>query len=94
MHRETKGTLCRKPHFSRMPRFFFDFDNGGTFLDEDGAEFPSIEAARKEALKALCDAARDYTRDGSQGRLVIRVRDAEKPILEVSATFEEKLLVK
>ena len=77
-----------------MPRFYFDFDNGGTFIDEHGAEFPSIEAGRKEALKALCDAARDYTRDGLEGRLAVRIREGDRPLLEVSATFEAKLLGK
>lgn len=37
-----------------MPRFYFDFhDDGGTSADETGAEFPSREAAQREALETL-----------------------------------------
>jgi hypothetical protein len=76
-----------------MPRFYFDFhgDDGST-IDDDGAEFPNIAAARKEALVALGDAARDFTRRYSEGRLSICVRDGEGLVLEVLATFEAKLI--
>jgi hypothetical protein len=76
-----------------MPRFYFDFhgDDGST-IDDDGVEFLNIDAAREEALVALSDAARDFTRRCSEGRLSIRVRDGEGPVLEVSATFEAKLV--
>ena len=76
-----------------MERFFFDFhDDDGTTIDDDGEEFVNIEAARKEAVAALGDAARDFARHHAEGRLVICVRDGEGPILEVSATFENTLI--
>ena len=76
-----------------MPRFYFDFDDsGGTFIDEDGKEFADLDAAKREAFAALGDAGRDFTRHPSGGHLTIRVRDSEGAILEVSATFEAKLI--
>jgi hypothetical protein len=74
-----------------MPRFYFDFhDHGGTTINNDGEEFPSIEAAKKEALAALGDSARDFARRYSEGRVLIRVRDGRSAVLEVSATFEAR----
>jgi hypothetical protein len=78
-----------------MPRFYFDFDDdGGTVVDNDGDEYPSIEAAKREAFAALGDAAKDYAsaRDPSNQRLIIRLRDKAGAILEVSAAFESKLI--
>jgi hypothetical protein len=73
-----------------MPRFYFDFDNGGSFVDGDGAEFDGVDTARQEALAALGDAIKDHLREHGDGRLTIRLRDAEGAILEVSATIESK----
>jgi len=74
---------------SGMPRFFFDFDGAnGTTRDEDGEEMSDMEAARHEAMAALGEAGRDFTRQGADGRLVINVRDDRGPVLSVSATFE------
>ena len=76
-----------------MSRFYFDFDDhGGTTIDTDGEEFPDIDAAKREALEALGDAARDFARLGAEDRLSVRIRDAEGAILEVSATFETRLI--
>jgi hypothetical protein len=74
-----------------MPRFYFDFhDDDGSTIDDDGVEFLDIDGAREEAIVALSDAARDFIRRCSEGRLSIRVRDGEGPVWEVSATFETK----
>jgi hypothetical protein len=74
-----------------MPRFYFDFhEDDGSTIDDDGTEFPNIDAARDEALVALGDAARDFARRHSKGRLSVRVRDGNGPVLEMSATFEER----
>lgn len=34
-----------------MPRYFFDIKDGQEFLDEDGSEWPDLEAARIEAVR-------------------------------------------
>jgi hypothetical protein len=72
-----------------MPTFYFDFeDDGGTTIDDHGEEFPGLDAAQREASAALAEAAKDCRR--SNLRLTIIVRDAEGPVVEVSATFETK----
>jgi len=61
-----------------MPRFYFDFDDdGGTFIDKDGEEFADVDAAKREAMAALGDAARDFCRSSPGGRLAIFVRSDE-----------------
>jgi hypothetical protein len=76
-----------------MPRFYFDFDDdGGTFIDRDGVEFADVDAAKREAMAALGDAARDCCRISPGGCLTIFVRRDEGPIVELSATFEAKSL--
>jgi hypothetical protein len=43
-----------------MPRYFFHVqDDGGTFLDEEGPEFPDLKAVRREAMKACGDLLRE-----------------------------------
>ncbi|MCC8961485.1 hypothetical protein H8A95_03910 [Bradyrhizobium sp. Pear76] len=75
-----------------MPRFYFDFlDDGGTSVDETGAEFPSREAAKREALETLGVIARDLGHRHLQGHVAIHVRDdGDPPFLEVAVTLEVK----
>ncbi len=75
-----------------MPRFYFDFDNSGSFVDGDGEEFHGIDVARREALAALADAAKEHVSQYGDGCLTIRVRDMKAAILDVSATFETKTI--
>ena len=79
-----------------MPRFYFDFrDDGGTSVDETGAEFPGREAAQREALETLGVVASDLGYRHEQGRVAIQVRDnGTPPFLEVVVTFEAKPLGK
>jgi hypothetical protein len=87
------GTAHAVAVFSVMPRFYFDFDDdGGTFLDKDGEVFADVDAAKREAMAALGDAARDFCRSSPGGCLTIFVRSNEGPIVELSATFEAKSL--
>ena len=83
-------------HSTTMQRFYLDFDDGErpATKDDEGEEFADIDAAKREALLALGAAAKDLSRHGSQGRVAIRVRDDEGPVLEVSNTFEAKLIRK
>ncbi len=75
-----------------MPRFYFDFDDGGggSILDNEGEELPDVDAAQREALAALGNVAREYTRHSADGRVSVRVRDDQGAVLQVSATFETK----
>lgn len=77
-----------------MPIFYFDIheEGGEPTIDQNGEELPSVQAARREALTALGDVAKDYARRGGVGRLSICVRDREGAVLEVAATLELKEL--
>ena len=74
-----------------MPQYFFDVQDGdGVFIDEMGVELPDMDAAIREARRALADMVRDVLRDqGSEG-VLIRIRDgADGPVvLAVSLTTE------
>jgi hypothetical protein len=74
-----------------MPRFYFDFHDSETAIDEEGADFASIDVARQETVFALGDAVRDFSRQGL-GKLVVRIRDKQGILLEISAAIEAKLI--
>jgi hypothetical protein len=61
-----------------MALYFFDVVNGsGTFIsDDEGATFPEMADACHEALKTLCEMARDLYKNGPQ-EMTIVVREAE-----------------
>lgn len=65
-----------------MPRYFFD-TNDGDMLDEDdvGLEFADPEAARRGAIAALPDMARDRLPDGDRRDYSVRVRDEAGTVL-------------
>ena len=50
-----------------MPRFFFDYRDSDGQLERDceGIEFPSLEAAYEDVLKAAVDMQTDSRRDGT-----------------------------
>lgn len=60
-----------------MPLYFFDTDDGRTFVrDEEGCEVRDEEASRRLALEALTDIARDCLPAGEHRTWKIDVRDA------------------
>jgi hypothetical protein len=73
-----------------MARFYFDFENGGSTIDQDAAEFPNVDAAKQEAVATVGQCAMDRTRRGSEGRIIVVVRDDKGPVLEVTAIVETK----
>ena len=59
-----------------MPRYFFDTNDGDMFAEDDeGLEFPDSEAARRAAVAALPDLARDKLPDGDRRDFTVSVRD-------------------
>jgi hypothetical protein len=70
-----------------MPVYFFDrIENGEVSRGEHGMEFPTLEDARREALRALTEIARDELPEHSEGcDLIIYVRGP--PILSVSLSL-------
>lgn len=73
-----------------MPRFFFDFRDGEAFSDDDtGVELDGEVAARREAVRALAEIAREAPPHGTGRRQVaLHVRDGEgRPVLVATLTF-------
>ena len=70
-----------------MPRYFFDTDDGDrSHRDDDGLDLPHPEAARRAALDALPDMARDKMPDGDRRTLVAAVQD-ERGTVVYAATL-------
>jgi hypothetical protein len=66
-----------------MPRYFFDTDDGDTFLEDDeGLDLGGIEEIRLQAQSGLADMARDVVPgDGPERTMVVAVRDAAGKIV-------------
>lgn len=59
-----------------MPRFFIDYEDGDQSLrDDDGDEYPSLEAARDAAIAALPDIGREAPPPDGKRTFVAYVRD-------------------
>jgi hypothetical protein len=72
-----------------MPKYFFDVqDDDGVFVDEVGLELPDMQAAIREARRALADMVRDSLREPIGDGLSIAIRDgADGPmVLTVTLT--------
>ena len=73
-----------------MPRFYCDARCGDTAMqDDEGQEFADREAARKDAILMLSEAARGLPRaGGDQHEIVASVRDENgKPILTATLSL-------
>lgn len=66
-----------------MPRYYFDVrDMEGTFVDEMGLDLPDMDAAIREARKALADMVRDALRELNHDAVSIAIRDgADGPVV-------------
>lgn len=66
-----------------MPRYYFDVkDDEGTFVDEVGLELASMDAAIKEARRALADMVKDALRERDHDAVAIEIRDgADGPVV-------------
>jgi Domain of unknown function (DUF6894) len=59
-----------------MPRFFFDVREGTRFApDDEGLEFPDLDAAEREAAEAVAAIGRDRLPKGEAREIVIEVRN-------------------
>jgi hypothetical protein len=77
-----------------MPRFYFDTRTDNSLVqDEDGLEFPTVEAARREAARAAAAMAREELPEGTARAIRIEVRDENRrPVLSVTVSLEVELL--
>jgi hypothetical protein len=63
-----------------MPRFFFDVREGVRFTpDEDGLEFPDLNAAEREAATAAAEIGRDLLPKGVARCVSVEVRNQYAP---------------
>jgi hypothetical protein len=59
-----------------MPRFYFDVREGCRFVsDEEGLEFPNIDAAEREAAEAAAAIGREFLPKGSACSVTLEVRN-------------------
>ncbi len=62
-------------------------------LDQDGSEWESLEAARKEAARTLGQIAHDAMPDGDERTMVIRIRgENNEALLMLSMVFTVRRL--
>ncbi|KJC60055.1 hypothetical protein UP10_15395 [Bradyrhizobium sp. LTSPM299] len=72
-----------------MTRYFFDIREGESVApDEEGLEFPHVEAAQEEAARALADLVRDKIRGHPNNYMAIEVRDNDGPVVEAKFVWE------
>ena len=65
-----------------MPIFFFDTDDGDTrYGDQEGLDLPDKAAARRAALDALPDMARDRMPGGDQQTFAVSVRNDQGVVI-------------
>ena len=74
-------------------RYFFDLREGNRVAcDDEGIDFPSLEAAQQEAALSLADLARDFVltngNNGISHSMAIHVRDKNGPVLKANFVFE------
>ena len=59
-----KGTIGRRDGWSGVPRYFFHLHNDVDATDEEGREFPDVEAARRAAEEDARQMAGESARAG------------------------------
>ena len=77
-----------------MPKYFFDIRSAGReHRDNDGIEFDSLDEARREAIRALCEMAQEAAPERDVGyRQAIVVRDADgSDLLRIGLTFDTQI---
>ena len=62
-----------------MPRFYFDVREGARFVpDDEGLEFPGLDAAEREAAEAVASIGRDLLPKGDACEVTIEVRNEHR----------------
>ena len=72
-----------------MPRFFFDFIDGGSFTDTTGHDLADDRAVRMEAMRALPEIARDaIPQDVDMQTYTVLVSDEhDKPVYSATLIY-------
>lgn len=65
-----------------MPRYFIDYEEAEKrLMDEEGANYPNLTAARDAAIAALPDIGRETPPADGRRQFIARVRDPEGHVL-------------
>jgi hypothetical protein len=77
-----------------VPLYFFDTrDDGRVVRDDQGLEFPDLEAMKREAARSLAELALDVLPGVMRRVLGVDVRDEQgDPILTAEMIFEARIL--
>jgi hypothetical protein len=77
-----------------MPRYFFDWRENGTLIEDDvGVECADFDMVQVEASRALREAFRDIVLDSTRQEMAIEVRDGSfNPVLRALLVFELQLV--
>ena len=75
---------------SAVPRFYFDSREGAKFVpDEEGLEFPDLDAAEREAAEAAAEIGRDRLPRGDSRDVTVEVRNEHgQRVLTVRVSIE------
>lgn len=77
-----------------VTRYFFDTFDDDAFVEDDiGLECQDLETVKREASASLAELARDVLPGSDRRYLKVKVRDDERPVLEVHLTFEAIVLI-
>jgi len=73
-----------------MPRFYFDTREGSKFIpDDEGLEFPNLDAAEREAAEAAAEIGRDRLPSGDTRDVTVEVRNEHgQRVLTVRVSIE------
>jgi hypothetical protein len=76
-----------------MACYFFDSRDNDDFIEDDeGLEYPDLEAVKVEAARALTELAADVVPGSLRRELAIEVRDEHGPVLIARMIFEAVIL--
>jgi hypothetical protein len=71
--------------------YHFDYrHNGALIRDDEGTALVSLDQARKEAVRALVEFAKDEVQAWETSQLAIEVRESGQLVLQVVLTVEIK----
>ena len=71
--------------------YHFDYrHNGALIRDDEGTALVSLDQARKEAVRALVEFAKDEVQAWEASQLAIEVRESGQLVLQVVLTVEIK----
>ena len=73
-----------------MPRFYFDVREGRLFVeDQDGLEFPDLDAVEQEAIQAAASMGKDRLPRGDTRDVTVEVRNERRQrVLTVKVSLE------